>query len=199
MNKAENSKCLLLNADYSPLRIIGWQKAIVWSIKYENNPAFKIEIIEYYKDKYIQAANGKKLPVPMVAKTSRYFNIYNRSLKFSRKNLFIRDNYTCQYCGKKFPYNELTYDHVIPKSKFHTNKSYATNWCNITTACTSCNRKKSNKTPEQANMHIISVPTKPFYEFRYLPLAKELTTIYSSADYVEWKKYIDSYLELLRS
>lgn len=194
MNKAENSKCLLLNADYSPLRIISWQKAIIWSIKYENNPTFKIEIIEYYKDKYIQGTNDKQFKVPLVAKTQKYFNIHNRSLKFSRKNLFIRDDHTCQYCGLRFNHNELTYDHVIPKSQFHPDKKNATNWLNIATACVKCNRKKSNKTPEQANMKLLNVPKKPFYEPRYLPLAKELPTIYSSdSDQKEWIKYIDGY------
>jgi len=194
MNKAENSKCLLLNADYSPLRIISWQKAIVWSIKYENSPTFKIEILEYYRDKFIQGTNNKQFKVPLVAKTVRFFNIYNRSLKFSRQNLFIRDNHTCQYCGLQFSHNELTYDHVIPKSQFYPDKRDATNWLNITTACIKCNRKKSNKTPEQANMKLLNAPKKPFYEPRYLPLAKELHTIYSSnSDQKEWIKYIDGY------
>jgi 5-methylcytosine-specific restriction endonuclease McrA len=88
----------------------------------------------------------------------------------------------------------LTYDHVIPKSQFYPDKKDATNWLNITTACVKCNRKKSNKTPEQANMKLLNIPKKPFYEPRYLPLAKELHTIYgSSSDQKEWIKYIDGY------
>lgn len=189
MNKAENSKCLLLNADYSPLKLICWKKAIVWSLKYNTNHNYAIEIIEYYKDKYIQGVNDKKYSVPLVAKTVRYFNIYNRSLKFSRHNLFMRDDYTCQYCGKTFHYNELTYDHVIPKSKFAPNTQSATNWENVTTSCVVCNRKKSNKTPEQANMKLLNFPKKPFYEQRYLPVMQELTTI-SEDIQSEWLKYI---------
>lgn len=189
MNKAENSKCLLLNADYTPLKIISWQKAVVWSIKYQNNNNYAIEIIEYYKDKYIQGTNNKKHQVPLVAKTLRYFNIYNRSLKFSRHNLFLRDHYTCQYCGKEYSYNELTYDHIIPKSQFYPDTKSATNWLNITTACIFCNRKKSNKTPEQANMKLLSIPKKPMYESRYLPVTKELSTILSES-HPEWLKYI---------
>ena len=195
MSNAGNSKCLLLNADYSPLKIISWQKAVIWSIKYQNNPNYKIEIIEYYKDKFIQGANNKQHPLPLVAKTINYFNIYNRQLKFSRQNLFIRDNHTCQYCGKSYAYKDLTYDHVIPKSQFAADKKNATNWYNITTACMLCNRKKSNRTPEQAGMKLLNPPKKPPYEIRYLPIAKELTTIYSSEDLEkhEWRKYIDGY------
>lgn len=197
MNKAENSKCLLLNADYSPLRVISWKKAIVWAIKYENSPKHKIEIIEYYQDKYIQGANDKQYRVPLVAKTVSYFNIYNRSLKFSRKNLFIRDNYTCQYCGRSFAQNELTYDHIIPKSKFYPNKHHATNWLNITTACIQCNRYKSNKTPEQANMRLLTKPIAPTYEIRYLPITKELSSIIHTddPDHKEWSKYINGYIQ----
>lgn len=195
MSKAENSKCLLLNADYTPLKLISWQKAVVWSIKYENNKNYAIEIIEYYSDKYIQGTGDKKYSVPLVAKTVKYFNIYSRSLKFSRRNLFTRDNYTCQYCGKSFSDKDLTYDHVIPKSKFFPDAKKATSWTNITTACTHCNRKKSNKTPEQAHMHLLSIPKQPLYEPRYLPVTAELCNIESMMDNhpKEWIKYINGY------
>lgn len=189
MNKAENSKCLLLNADYTPLRIISWQKAIIWSIKYEANPRYTIEILEYYKDKYIQGVGDRTYPLPLVAKTVKYFDLYSKSIKFSRKNLFIRDNYTCQYCGKRLLYNELTYDHVIPKSLFEHNKIKATNWYNVTTACICCNRKKSNKTPEQANMKLLNKPQKPAYSPKYLPIMRDLSIIKHEM-HSDWSKYI---------
>jgi hypothetical protein len=195
MSKAENSRCLLLNADYTPLKLISWQKAITWSLKYNDNHKYSIEIIEYYKDKYIQGTNDKKYALPLIAKTIKYFNIYERSLKFSRSNLFIRDNYTCQYCGKIFSYNELTYDHIVPKSHFISNKQLATNWHNITTACIICNRKKSNKTPEQAKMKLLNAPKKPYYEPRYLPIMRQLLSIKDTSDlnHKEWIKYINGH------
>jgi 5-methylcytosine-specific restriction endonuclease McrA len=192
MNKVENSKCLLLNADYSPLKIICWQKAIVWSLKYESKHNYAIEIIEYYKDKYIQGANNKTYPVPLVAKTLRYFNIYNRSLKFSRNNLFIRDNFTCQYCGTSLSYGQLTYDHIVPKSFFRHNKKDATNWTNVTTACLPCNRKKSNKTIDQAGMKLINSPKQPMYDTKYLPINKQLLTI-DCEQIAEWLKNTNTF------
>lgn len=197
MSKAANSKCLLLNADYSPLKIISWKKAIVWSLKYENQHNYAIEIIEYYKEKYIQGACDKKYPVPLVAKTVKYFNVYNRSMKFSRHNLFLRDHFSCQYCGQKFDYNQLTYDHVIPKSKFRPDLKNATTWENVTTSCVLCNRKKSNRTPEQARMKLLNVPKQPFYEHRYLPVVSELINIKNTndPDHKEWIKYIDGYIQ----
>jgi 5-methylcytosine-specific restriction endonuclease McrA len=192
MSKVENSKCLLLNADYTPLKIISWQRAISWSFKYKDNINYGIEIIEFYKDKYIQGSCGKKYEVPLVAKTINYFNIRHRQLKLSRRNIFIRDNYTCQYCGKEFDHNQLTYDHVIPKSKYKPDAKYSTNWNNIATACVLCNRKKSNKTPEQANMVLLNIPKKPSYDHRYLLATKELYNIKHTEEInqQEWVKYI---------
>ena len=188
--KAENSKCLLLNADYTPLRIISWQRAIVWSIRYSNNNNYGIEIIEFYKDKYIQGASNKQYRVPAVAKTVRYFNLYNKKINFSRNNLFIRDNFTCQYCGKKQILSQLTYDHIIPKSRFNDNKKLSTNWLNIVTACRLCNHKKGNKTPSEAGMSLINSPVEPSYSLIYLPWYQELSTIKNSPTYEMWKPFI---------
>jgi len=197
MNRAENSKCLLLNADYSPLKLISWKKAIVWSLKYEHSHTYAIEIIDYYKDKYIQGACNKQYPVPLVAKTVKYLNIYSRSPKFSRYNLFIRDNFSCQYCGAILNYNQLTYDHVIPKSKFRPDLKRATTWENVTTSCVQCNRKKSNKTPEQAKMKLLNTPKQPVYTHKYLPVIAELLTIKETLDpnHKEWIKYIDGHIQ----
>jgi hypothetical protein len=190
-SKAENSKCLLLNADYVPLRIISWQRAIVWSIRYENNNNYGIEIISYYNDKHIQGAGNKQYPVPAVAKTLRYFNLYNRKINFSRNNLFIRDNYTCQYCGVQFCSSQLTYDHIIPKCRFdHEKRKQSTNWQNIVTACRPCNHKKGNRTPKEAGMTLIGNPIQPNYSVQYLPWFGELTTISNSPSYELWKPFI---------
>lgn len=188
-----SSRCLLLNMDYSPMSIIHWQKALIWSIKYENNPKYGIEIVDFYKNDFIQGV-GKKIPIPSVAKTKRFFRKQNTTVIFSRKNIYIRDNYTCQYCGIKFYIQDLTYDHVIPKSKWKDNNRSPTNWTNITTACIKCNRKKGNKTPKQANMPLKNLPIMPDKTNRYLPIAHELSTIKEIIP-IEWLVYLPkSYL-----
>ena len=118
MKEIEHKKCLLLNADYTPIHIISWKKAIIWSMKYTSEHKYAIEIISYYNDEFIQGSCGKKHAVPAVAKIRQFFNLYRKNINFSRRNLFIRDNYTCQYCAKKLSIAQLTYDHVIPKSRF---------------------------------------------------------------------------------
>lgn len=189
--RAENSRCLVLNGDYSPLTIVDWHKAIVWSLKKNNN--FGIDIIDFYKNDFIIGAHNKKFPIPCVAKTKKFLKINRQSVTFSRKNLFIRDNYTCQYCCKEFSIQELTYDHVVPKSKW-TNKNLSpTCWTNIVTACTKCNRQKGNRTPKQANMTLLSIPLKPTKNLKYLPVTNQLLSIKDIMP-EEWKSYLpDSY------
>lgn len=189
-----NSRCLLLNADFSPLSIMSWQKAVGWSMKYQNNPKFGIDIIDFYKNDFISGVNNKKYPIPAVARTKRYFKITKQNVNFSRKNIFIRDNFTCQYCDKQFSYNELTYDHVIPKSAWNYNTGSPTCWTNIVTACISCNRKKGNKTPKQANMPIKNLPIVPNKSPKYLPITLYLSKIKTEIP-EEWNLYLpESYI-----
>ena len=182
-------KCLLLNSDYTPLTIVDWQKALTWLFRAENNN-FPIEILDFYADTNILSAGGKKFNIPAVAKTVKYFNVYNRSINFSRRNLFLRDNYTCQYCGNMFSINQLTYDHVIPKSRYkHSHKS--TNWTNIVTSCIKCNHKKANRTPEEAGMELKTKPHVPKYSDKYLRWHQEAITIYHGESVSHWKPFLN--------
>jgi 5-methylcytosine-specific restriction endonuclease McrA len=192
--QTKHSRCLVLNADYTPLTIINWQKALLWAIKHEYNVRVGVEIIDFYKDDFICGVNNKKYPIPAVVKTAKYFRINNHKVKFSRKNLFIRDSYTCQYCNNIFDANELTYDHVIPKSIWDSNKGSPTSWTNIVTACRDCNRKKGNRTPKQANMPLQNFPNKPQKNVKYLPITAYLSKIRSEIP-TEWIDYLpESYL-----
>lgn len=191
--ETKHSRCLVLNADYSPLTIIGWQKALLWSIKHEYDVRIGVEIIDFYKNDFICGVN-KKYPIPAVVKTAKYFRINNYKVKFSRKNLFIRDNFTCQYCNNKFDTSSLTYDHVIPKSVWDHNIGSPTSWTNIVTACRDCNRRKGNRTPKQANMPLQNLPTKPQKNIKYLPITSYLAKIRSDIP-SEWTHYLpESYL-----
>lgn len=80
----------------------------------------------------------------------------NRPPKFSRRNVYLRDKNTCQYCGKKCSTEESNLDHVIPKSK-----GGPMNWKNIVVACIPCNNRKRDMTPAQANMSLIRQPFAP--------------------------------------
>ncbi len=154
------------------------------------NDNYGIEIVDFYKDDFIQGTNDRKFPIPAVARTKKYFRPNNQRLTFSRKNIFLRDDYTCQYCGIKFTDNNLTYDHVVPKSTWvMANRSSATTWTNIVTACVDCNRKKGNRTPNQANMPLKNLPVAPTKTYKYLPITQYISTIKKEIP-SEWTVYL---------
>ncbi len=182
-----HQKCLVLNADFTPIGIISWQKAMVWYYRSQQPDNHSIDIIEYHNDDAVITCRGSQ-EIPSVVKTHKYFKLFNNDVNFCRKNVFIRDDFRCQYCNTKLPIGKLTYDHVIPKSRWNSTKR-ATCWTNIVTACAKCNAKKANKTPSQANMTLIREPFVPKKSFKYLPLAYQLNTIVTELP-VQWKTYI---------
>lgn len=187
----QKSKCLLLNSDYSPLKILSWKQAMVLEFRHKDNTNSPIEILCYHENDSVCGTNDRLFLIPSVIKLNRYFNIYKRHITFSRKNLFIRDNFLCQYCGKHFPNNQLTYDHVVPKSRYKPNYRVSTNWTNIVTSCRSCNSKKGNKTPQEAGMNLIKNPYAPTYDLKYLSWHTDLLTIgIDNPSYEHWKPFI---------
>lgn len=151
---------------YEPLNICSWKRAIVLLMK------GKAEQVEH---------NGKminnKIPFPSVIRLLNYVVVPYKDIPLTRKNVLHRDNYTCQYCGKKS--SLLTVDHVIPRSR--GGKNY---WDNVVTACTKCNNLKGNKTLSEANMHLISKPLLPSNRLQF-----EITK--QCAFQQEWQKYLN--------
>lgn len=149
-----SSTALLLNADFQPLRLIRWERAIM--LIYEK----KAELLENYAGKFIRSVNAI-FDSPAVLRLIKYRKSKNR-IRFNRFNVMARDNHTCAYCGKKPwkvqapDYEELTLDHVIPRSK-----GGKTTWLNIVTACIDCNRKKADKSPKEMNMILRFEPRYP--------------------------------------
>ena len=98
--------------------------------------------------------------------------------KISRFGVFLRDGFTCQYCGKKVSPKKLTIDHVLPKSK-----GGKTTWTNVVTACIDCNLKKGDKTPEEVGMKLIRQPKPPRVT---IMLSRKLDLKF----YPEWEQFI---------
>lgn len=117
--------------------------------------------------------------VPRIIRLTVYDRLPRRNVKFNRKNIFARDGCRCQYCGKRFPTNELSIDHVIPRSQ-----NGKTTWENVVCSCMECNVRKGGRTPDQANMRLITRPTKP----RRSPM---LNIQLSSDRYRSWKQFLD--------
>ena len=145
------SYTLLLNSDYSPisvlpLSVIHWQHAI--KLMYLG----RVYVLETYPN-WIIHSEKLALNVPSVCVTKDYFK-KKKSVKFSRYNMYMRDLFQCQYCNDVFDFEDLTIDHVIPRSKGGT-----TNWENCVTACKGCNFSKGDKT----NIRPRTMPYKPDY------------------------------------
>jgi 5-methylcytosine-specific restriction endonuclease McrA len=142
------SRTLLLSQSYEPVKVISWQRAITLLT------LGKVEVIEEFDGEVRSPSVVFKLPA--VVRLVRTFKRFRKPAKFSRVNIYARDNYRCQYCGAKRLMEELTYDHVIPRSK-----GGKTVWTNIVTACAPCNEKKGDRTPEDANMALKRRPSQP--------------------------------------
>jgi len=139
---------LLLNLSYEPLKIINWKKAITLVF------LGKVEVVEEYSREIHSVSFTIKLP--SVVRLLKMVRRSQSPVKFSRQNIYARDRYSCQYCGSHLPTEDLTYDHVIPKSR-----GGKTEWKNIVTCCMKCNRKKGGRTPNEASMKLIRKPTRP--------------------------------------
>lgn len=159
---------LLLNATNEPLNICSWKRAISLLIK---GKAEEVNRIDYLLDKYMEKKH--------VIKLRYYVAVPEKGLPISKRNIIIRDNYTCQYCGKQLP--KLTIDHIHPKSRGGPNT-----WENLVAACAKCNGTKADRTPEEANMKLLRKPFKP-NDYMMFELMK-----YNLIDYDTWDNYLVS-------
>ena len=115
---------------------------------------------------------------PTVIRLRQFIRVPYRDIPLSRKNIFQRDNNSCQYCGQKN--KKLSIDHVFPRSRGGTD-----NWENVTTACLRCNVQKGNRTPEEANMPLRRKPYRPLSNLNF-----EATRQIESGKHKEWSKYV---------
>jgi 5-methylcytosine-specific restriction endonuclease McrA len=99
-----------------------------------------------------------EIAVPEVIMLTEFSKYPPRHVKFSRRNIYLRDHFTCQYCGTVPPREELTIDHVIPRSR-----GGKTVWENVVLACVRCNMKKGNRLPEEAGLVLLTKPEKPHW------------------------------------
>ena len=145
------SDVLALSFGYTPIARIPWQVAICDVL------SGRAEVIETYADRTIHTVT-ENFPMPSVIRFIRKVaGIFGkRAIKFNRKNVWLRDKGTCQYCAHKVSMAEFTYDHVTPISQ-----GGKTVWENIVVACLHCNQKKAGRTPAQARMSLITTPVKP--------------------------------------
>ena len=144
----DTAQTLLLNQGFEPIKVISWQRAITLLF------LGKVEVLEEY-GRDIKSVNII-IKVPAVVRLLRAFRRHARPVKFSRVNIYARDNYKCQYCAKKASISELTYDHVVPRSRGgeHT-------WDNVVASCRACNARKEDRLPQECGLSLRRHPRAP--------------------------------------
>ncbi len=147
-----NLRTLVLNADmqplsWAPLSVWGWQDAFVAVVKE------RVIQLKTYDNVLVHSAS-REFEVPSVVALKNYHR--RKKVAFTRYHLFLRDEFKCQYCGHGFSANDLTFDHVIPRSR-----GGASVWTNIVACCGPDNLRKGNLTPKEARMKLRRDPVEP--------------------------------------
>ena len=168
---------LVLNRFYLPVHVISARRAIVMLyrdlgevIHVENGQYFNYDFGAWLETSEFLAADEEvdmthrefvrsvnfNMEVPRVLRLYTYEKVPQQTLRFNRRSLFARDDHQCQYCSKQFPFSQLSFDHVVPRSR-----GGDTTWENVVCSCLRCNSRKSNRTPEEAGMKLVRKPIKP--------------------------------------
>ncbi len=154
----EQCPALVLNADYRPLSYFPlslwpWQEAV--------KAIFRESVVVVSEYERVVRSPNWEMRLPSVLALKEYVPSAQWPA-FTRFNVFLRDRFNCQYCGQKHRTNELTFDHVIPRSR-----GGRTIWSNIVTACQGCNIEKGNKLPHEVGMTPRCAPRQPsIYELQ---------------------------------
>ena len=162
---------LVLNASFEPINICAARRAIVLVLK-------GVATAEEQSHLSVRSAL-QSIRLPSVIRLLGYRRIPHQTRSLSRKNILIRDRFTCQYCQRTLPSGELTLDHVIPRSR-----SGETAWENLVACCHDCNNRKGGRTPEEADMRLARQP-RPFS----LHTSRHLMRLLARSD-EQWKKYL---------
>src|SRR4051812_56711 len=162
---------LVLNASYEPINICAARRALVLVLK-------GVASAEEVTLGAIHSARAA-VRLPSVIRLLEYRRIPHQTRALSRKNILMRDRYTCQYCHHTLPSGELTLDHVVPRSRAGESA-----WENLVACCHRCNNRKGNRTPDEAGVKLARLP-KPFR----LHTSRHLMRMLGKGD-AQWRKYL---------
>jgi 5-methylcytosine-specific restriction endonuclease McrA len=162
---------LVLNASYEPINVCAARRALILVLK-------GVAAAEEVSQSHIHSARAA-IRLPSVIRLLEYRRIPHQTRALSRKNILMRDRYTCQYCERTLPSSELTLDHVIPRSR-----AGETTWENLVACCHHCNNVKGNRTPDEAGMALTRLP-RPFS----LHTSRHLMRLLARSD-DQWRKYL---------
>ena len=182
-----NTKVLVLNRSYLPVHVTVVRRAL--SLLYQGiAQAVDDELRTFDFASWADLAADedsigtvdKAIRVPRVILLQYYDRVPRRYVRFSRFNIYARDQNRCQYCGRQFPRAELNLDHVVPRMKGGTSV-----WENVVCSCHRCNRIKGGRTPAEAGMRLIRLPRRP----QWTPF---MTEAFSLRRYKEWLPFLSA-------
>lgn len=169
MDSATDSAVLVLNENFEPLNVCHARRAVVLVDR------GKAEILEHYDGRVLRTPT-RLIPLPSVIRLIYLIKRPRPRRKLTRKEIFLRDKYTCQYCSRIT--HDLTIDHVLPR---HRGGKHV--WDNLVSACKHCNHHKAGRTPDEARMRLLRKPEAPRASSYYivLPYIQNRN---------EWRKFI---------
>lgn len=181
---------LVLNRNWVPIRVTTVEDAIskmfegVAKAVAEDYSVYDFEswseVAALESEPHIKT-NLLKIRVPEVIVLGKYGDIPDRKLAFSRANIYKRDRYTCQYCGKRPDTEDLTIEHIVPRCR-----GGQSTWTNCVLACWTCNTKKADRTLAESGMKLISKPIKPDWSPRLV-----LGNIHRKNTPKNWEKFLN--------
>lgn len=160
-----DSSVLVLNRVYQPIHVTSVRRAV--SLLYQGvaralDEQFRLMDFESWaaiavavREEAIHTPT-RAIRVPRVVVLVAHAHLPRHRVRFSRLNVYARDESTCQYCGRRLPRSELNLDHVVPRSR-----GGSTSWENVVCSCVSCNLRKGGRTPEEAGIRLLRPPTRP--------------------------------------
>lgn len=193
----------MLNAHYAALRIIGARRAFSLLCKRDDYDCPVCEVVNVEDGRYVSYTFEDwcelsdfrlefeadqhdwvrtvhfQVAVPRIIRVLTYNRMPKQQVKLNRRNIYARDGNKCQYCGKRFSTQELSLDHVKPRSQGGINS-----WANVVCCCVRCNVKKGGRTPSQAGMKLIKEPVRP----RRSPV---INISLSRSKYSSWQQFLD--------
>ena len=183
-----NSSVLVLNRSFLPIHVTSVRRA--FTLLYQGiaravNEEYRTFDFETWQQlavardmESIGSVRGR-IRVPRVIVLTTFDRIPKRHVRFSRLNIYARDDFTCQYCGNRPPRSELNLDHVVPRSL-----GGRSTWQNVVCSCLDCNRRKGGRTPKQARLRLQRKPARPHWTpFVSLMLA--------NVRYKEWRPFLN--------
>ncbi|MBM4107648.1 MAG: HNH endonuclease [Phycisphaerae bacterium] len=199
-----NAKVLVLNKAFMAVRVVTARRAfgllfrnIAEIIQVQTDAAGTQQFLTYNIETWTDASEIQRriqhererfdwvrtvrleIPVPRIIRLLGYDRLPDQAVKLNRRNLFARDRNQCQYCGRHFPTNDLSLDHVRPRSH-----GGGESWENLVCACIRCNARKGGRTPEQAGMSLVRRPERP----KRNPL---ISLRLGHEKYASWKAFLD--------